>query len=157
MAWLTELEAEEIHNAAVIVPWSMVTTIMLNGVLGFAMLIAVLFCLGNVQNAMNTPTNYPFIEIFQQATNSLSGATAMTAVLVALDIFAAVGILATSSRMLWAFARDNGLPGSKYLTRVGPEPVGIQWLLTHPGRTPYAAAALLDRGLGDHQPFACSH
>ncbi len=33
-------------------------------------------------------------------------------------IFAAVGLLATASRMLWAFAREQGLPGSSLLAKV---------------------------------------
>lgn len=38
--------------------------------------------------------------------------------ILALTIFATIGIVATSSRMLWAFARENGLPGSGYISRV---------------------------------------
>ena len=38
--------------------------------------------------------------------------------ILALSIFATIGALATSSRMLWAFARENGLPGSGYISRV---------------------------------------
>ena len=32
-----------------------------------------------------------------------------------------VGYLATASRMTWAFARENGLPASRLLTRIHPE------------------------------------
>ena len=35
-------------------------------------------------------------------------------------LFATIGLLATASRMTWAFARENGLPFSKYLGRVEP-------------------------------------
>ncbi|KAI9830271.1 MAG: hypothetical protein M1838_005819 [Thelocarpon superellum] len=110
--------AEEIQDASTVVPWCMMTTMAINGVLGFGMLLAILFCVGDVNDALNTPTGYPFIEIFFQATESVGGATAMTAVVAAEVIFAAVGILATSSRMLWAFSRDNGVPYSKYIGRV---------------------------------------
>ena len=33
-------------------------------------------------------------------------------------VFAAVGSLATASRMAWAFARERGLPGSSTLAQV---------------------------------------
>jgi choline transport protein len=33
-------------------------------------------------------------------------------------IFGSIGILATGSRMLWAFAREAGVPGSSYISRV---------------------------------------
>jgi choline transport protein len=33
-------------------------------------------------------------------------------------IAAAIGIMATASRLLWSFARDNGVPFSNYISRV---------------------------------------
>ena len=103
------------------VPRTMVATTVLNGVLGFAALMAILFCAGNIENAENSPTGYPFIEIFYQATDSQGGATAMVCVIVALVFFATISLIATASRMTWAFARDNGLPGSRWLAKVCPK------------------------------------
>jgi choline transport protein len=64
------------------------------------------------------PTGFPFIEIFYQAAGSTAGATAMTAIVMSMMISATLAVLAASSRMRWAFARDNGLPFSQYLMRV---------------------------------------
>lgn len=110
--------SEEIQNPSVNVPRSMMTGITLNGFLGFGMLLAVLFCLGDVDAALQTPTGYPFIEIFQQAVGTIGGATAMTTIVVALGICGTIGFLASSSRMTWAFARDRGLPGWAQLSKV---------------------------------------
>jgi hypothetical protein len=66
----SSIVAEEVYNATTVVPWAIVSTIMVNGVMGLALLIALLFCLGNIDAALNTPTGVPFIEIFAQATNS---------------------------------------------------------------------------------------
>lgn len=55
----------------------MCASVIINGLLGLGMLIAVLFCLGNLEDALSTPTGFPFIEIFRQATNSTSGGTVM--------------------------------------------------------------------------------
>ncbi|CZT04966.1 related to GABA transport protein [Rhynchosporium agropyri] len=110
--------SEEIHNASTVVPNVMMFSLLLNGVLGFAMLIAILFCLGSINDALATPTGFPFIEIFHQATNSKSGATVMTAIVMLLMAAASIGVMATASRMLWAFARDNGVPFSKHIGRV---------------------------------------
>lgn len=55
----------------------MCASVIINGCLGLGMLIAVLFCLGNLDDALSTPTGFPFIEIFRQATNSTSGGTVM--------------------------------------------------------------------------------
>ena len=110
--------SEEIQNPSVNVPRSMMTGITLNSFLGFGMLLAVLFCLGDVDAALQTPTGYPFIEIFQQAVGTIGGATAMTTIVVALGICGTIGFLASSSRMTWAFARDRGLPGWAQLSKV---------------------------------------
>ena len=109
--------AEEVQDASTVVPWTMLTTILLNGSLGLGMLIAVLFSLGNVQNVLSTPTGYPFIEVFA-AGAGLAGGTTMTIIVVILGIFSGWSLLAAASRQMWAFARDNGLPLSRLLARV---------------------------------------
>ena len=110
--------SEEIANAPVVVPRSILLSMVINGVLGFGMIIAVLFCLGDLESALQTPTGYPYIEIFYQATGSLAGSAIMTSIIIALSLCATVGIMASASRMLWSFARDNGLPFSRWLSSV---------------------------------------
>ncbi|PSS20430.1 hypothetical protein M430DRAFT_34710 [Amorphotheca resinae ATCC 22711] len=110
--------AEEVVNASTIVPWSMICTILLNGTLGLAMVIAFCFCLGDLETALTSPTGYDFIEVFYNATNSTGGTSAMTAPLITLVICATFGFLASSSRQTWAFARDQGLPFSNFLSHV---------------------------------------
>jgi choline transport protein len=110
--------AEEVYNASTVVPWAIVATIMVNGVLGLALLIALLFCLGDVTAALTTPTGFPFIEIFAQATNSNAAATAMSCLILFLLTASGSGCMATASRLLWSFARDNGVPFSGYISRV---------------------------------------
>ena len=110
--------AEEVYNASTVVPWAIVATIIVNGVLGFALLVALLFCLGDVTAALETPTGFPFIEIFAQATNSNAAATAMTCLILFLLTASGSGVMATASRLLWSFARDNGVPLSGYISRV---------------------------------------
>ncbi|KAJ6021942.1 Amino acid/polyamine transporter I [Penicillium herquei] len=110
--------AEEVVNASIIVPWCMISTILLNGTLGFAIVLAFLFCIGNVEDAMNSSTGYGFIEVFFKATGSHAGTTVMSAIPTALVICASFGFLASASRLTWAFARDKGLPFSNFLSHV---------------------------------------
>lgn len=44
--------SEEIENAALNVPRAILTTMILNGVTGFAMVLGVLFCLGDVDSVL---------------------------------------------------------------------------------------------------------
>lgn len=69
--------AEEIESASIVIPRSMLASVALNGTLGFSMVLATLFCLGNVEDALASPTGFPFIQVFVNATGSKAGATAM--------------------------------------------------------------------------------
>ncbi|KAL8837001.1 MAG: hypothetical protein Q9170_002690 [Blastenia crenularia] len=105
--------AEEIRGANVVIPWCMVWTTLLNGVLGFAMLIAILFVTVDIERVLASPTGalgFPFMQIFYDATGSLAGASTMICIIIVMMICAAIAFLATSSRIVFAFGRDKGLP-----------------------------------------------
>ena len=110
--------AEEVRNASTVVPWAMISTILLNGAMGFATCIAFSFTLGDLETDLTSPTYFDFIQVFFGATNSHAGASVMTAVLIVLVTCASFGFLASSSRQTWAFARDRGLPFSSFLSHV---------------------------------------
>ena len=117
--------AEEIRNAAIIIPRTMILNVLLNGALGFAIIIAVLFCAGNLDNALSTPTGYPIAEIFTQGVHSVGGGSALVAIILVLCICATIASLTTSSRLIWAFSRDHGLPGWRFLSRVCYSPLTV--------------------------------
>lgn len=111
--------SEEVKNAAIVVPRSMIIGVLINGVLGFGMVVAMVFCLGDVDKITSTPPiQFPFMAIFAQAAGSSSGGSGMVAVVIFLFLCATMTALASSSRMTWSFARDRGLPFSGYLSRV---------------------------------------
>lgn len=112
--------SEEVKNAAIVVPHSMVMGVLINGALGFGMLVATVFCLGDIDKITSTPpTQYPFMAVFAQAAGSSAGGAGMVAVILFMFICATMTAMASSSRMIWSFARDRGLPFSEYLSRVG--------------------------------------
>ena len=100
------------------VPRSMIFTVFLNGTLGFAMYLVILFTIGDIEAVLGSATGWPFIQLFVQGLQSQAGATAMTSLLISMYIFASFGFLASASRQCWAFARDRALPFSTYLSRV---------------------------------------
>jgi len=113
--------AEEIHNADTVIPWSMVTSVLFNGALGFAMNVAVLFVTTDITAALSSPTGilgYPFMDIFYNATGSRVGSSVMIAIVIVMDTACTIAILATQSRVVWAFARDRGLPGWRFVSKV---------------------------------------
>ncbi|KAI5923506.1 putative GABA permease [Camillea tinctor] len=112
--------AEETQNAAIVIPWNIIITIVFNGLLGFGMLVTTLFCMGSIDSAMETPTGYPFIQIFYMSTLSTTGTTLMVCIILVLSYAATFGQFAGASRQLWAFARDRGSPFSRWLVQIRP-------------------------------------
>lgn len=110
--------AEEVANASRAIPRAIMLSIAINGALGFGMLIAVLFCMGDLDDALNSETGYPYIEIFYQATNSVSGSLAMVSINLIIAVCSVIGMLAATSRQFWSFARDRGIPGWRLWSRV---------------------------------------
>lgn len=110
--------SEELKDAGRTLPRAMLTTLATNGLLGFAMLITLVYTVGDVESVVSTPTGYPFIQVFANGTGSIGGATGMTAVLIILSLFGALTNVASASRQLFAFARDQGVPFSNFFAYV---------------------------------------
>ncbi|KAI2643651.1 putative GABA permease [Xylaria nigripes] len=109
--------SEEVNNAAIVVPWSLIVTLLINGSLGFAMLLATLFCMGDIDAAVAENAQYPYMVIFRNAVGSVAGATVMSSIIVVMIFVAATGCLASASRVFWALARDRAVPGWEYLRK----------------------------------------
>ncbi|KAK4691545.1 hypothetical protein P7C71_g5474, partial [Lecanoromycetidae sp. Uapishka_2] len=95
--------------------------IMANGAFGFGIVIAVLFVTFDVEAVLQSPTGalgFPYMQIFYQSTGSKAGATAMIAIILVMTVCGTIASLATSSRLIWAFARDRGLPFSNHVSKV---------------------------------------
>ncbi|KAI9037488.1 amino acid transporter [Aspergillus affinis] len=110
--------AEECNNASIAIPRAIMLSIAINGTLGFSIMVAVLFCMGDVQQALESPTGYPFFEIFHQAMGTTSGGLGLSLVLVIMSICAVLGTLTAVSRQFWSFARDRGVPGWRIWSHV---------------------------------------
>ncbi|KAI2787275.1 hypothetical protein POX_f07638 [Penicillium oxalicum] len=110
--------SEEVRNPAVVIPRVLVQTIAINGVLAFVFLIVILFCIGSVENALSPQYLFPIIAIFGETTNSSKAATAMQTAITGIGLISNVGVVASVSRLTWAFARDGGLPFSPYFAHV---------------------------------------
>ncbi|KAF9774744.1 hypothetical protein IL306_007217 [Fusarium sp. DS 682] len=100
--------SEEMNKAETGVPRAMVGCLLINGPLGFAFLLTILFFMGDISSALNTPTGFPIIEIFLHMTGSVKAATALTGAITVMACLATVPLLTSAARIMWAFARDGG-------------------------------------------------
>jgi amino acid transporter len=98
----------------------MVWSYLLNGSMGFVMLITYCFCLTDVEAALSSRSGFPYIHVFQTGTGSVNGAIGLTSVILVLGIAGATSFFASTSRQAFAFARDKGIPGYQWLEKVHP-------------------------------------
>lgn len=108
--------SDEVKLARVRLPRSMIFATVVNAIMQTLFMITVLFCIGDVTSVSASPL--PIIEVYYQATGSRA-ATNLFVFMLAFMIFASFfNVFASVSRLLWAFARDDGLPFSKLLAKV---------------------------------------
>lgn len=121
--------AEEVKNASKVVPRAIQISVLLNGTLGLAMLVAYLFCLGDLNDVVESSATlgYAYLYVFLKGTGSAAGAATMAMIMWVLGVCCLVGLMAATSRQLWSFARDNAVPFSRQVTKV-PIPNTESWL-----------------------------
>lgn len=113
--------SEEVKDARRNVPNALMASVTINGVLGIGMCIAILFTLGSLDDISSitsaSVSGSPLVDYFVFVLDDNGFATGLTSLLVAMFIFACVAVLASTSRVTWAFARDNGMPGSHWIKK----------------------------------------
>jgi amino acid transporter len=113
--------SEETQNPGVAVPTSIFLSMLINGTTGFAMTLAVLFCISSPEQLagiLESKTGFAHMQLFLDSTGSVAGSTVMAAIITILGACATVGMLASTSRVFWSFARDRGLPFWRTLSQV---------------------------------------
>jgi len=109
---------EEIKEARKQAPRAIVLAVYIGFVTGFIFLIVATFCMGDVGNMASTSTGVPIIEIFYFSTGNVAGASALATLILVIGAGASNALTATAGRSVYAFARDNGLPFSGFLSKV---------------------------------------
>ncbi|RFU82173.1 amino acid transporter [Trichoderma arundinaceum] len=110
--------SEELRDASRTLPRSIIITTLFNGALGWIMVITFSFCIGDLGEVIESPTGYPFMQVFYNSTQSASSATAMSVFIIAMTVFSNLTMVATSSRQLFAFARDHAIPFGRWFSEV---------------------------------------
>ncbi|KAI0075968.1 APC amino acid permease [Panus rudis PR-1116 ss-1] len=122
--------SEEASNASVAVPWATVGAASIAGILGWAINVALSFCMGtDIENIMSNPIGQPMATIIF---NSLGkkGTLAIWSIIVFVQFLMGTSMLTVCSRQIFAFSRDGALPGSYYIYRINPRtltPVNSVW------------------------------
>jgi len=110
-AHITEETIDPTRNA----PWGIVLSVAVSGVVGYCMLLGVTLAIGDLSAAASAPN--PFIFVLQSALGSRLGNVLLWMVMGAMW-FCGLASITSNSRMLFAFARDGGLPRSSFVAQV---------------------------------------
>jgi amino acid transporter len=119
---------EETHDARVRAPWGIYLSVAVSGFFGWILLAAVTLSIGDLAAAAAAPN--PFVHVLEGALGARAGSALLAAVTVAMW-FCGLGCVTSTSRMIYAFARDRGLPLSATWARVSPRhrtPAAAIWL-----------------------------
>ena len=100
--------SEETNDASKTIPLVVLWSVVGNAIMLLVVGITFIFCLGDLESVLNSPTGQPMIQVFYNATHSVAGTSVMAAVVIIVLMSACVGQVATSSRQMWSFARDQG-------------------------------------------------
>src|SRR6266568_6852832 len=119
---------EETRNARVSAPWGIYLSVAISGLFGYLMLAFVTLAIQDLP-ATAAATN-PFIYIFEQALGGTFGPVVLWIVTVAMW-FCGLSCVTSTSRMIFAFARDRGMPFSGTWAHVSKRwrtPAAAVWL-----------------------------
>ncbi|WPG98851.1 GABA-specific permease [Acrodontium crateriforme] len=110
--------AEEVRKASRAVPRMMILTIMVNGTLGFVMLVTYISVIQDVEKQIvDSKSPYPLIGVFVDATNYIGG-ICMTVPIAVMSFFGCINAIMAASRQVWSFSRDDGMPFSSWWKKV---------------------------------------
>jgi choline transport protein len=92
----------------------------MNYAVGFIMTITVMYVSSTFDQNIAAATGESYVAVLYAATGSKTATTILTVLILVLFFCTAINTVTTSSRQLFAFARDGGLPFSNTLAKVDP-------------------------------------
>ena len=87
-------------------------------VLGFVMTVTFMFALGNIEEDLADASGQPWVAVILRITGSRAATIVLILIMMFMYFFCAVNQVTCSSRQVFAFARDKGLPYHEFLSRV---------------------------------------
>ncbi|KAM5524065.1 hypothetical protein FOXYSP1_00108 [Fusarium oxysporum f. sp. phaseoli] len=112
--------AEEVLNPERTIPIAILGTVGVGFVTAWLFGIAMLFSIKDFDAVSSTPTGVPILELFDQALANKPGAIALCSLIILTGCGCLIASHTWQARLCWSFARDNGLPCSRFLSQIQP-------------------------------------
>jgi len=114
--------AEEVHRPERMIPIAIMGTVAIGFVTGWFWSMSMFFSIvGDFQDIVATATGVPVLELFFRALNNKGGAIFLESLIIATGLGCLIASHTWQSRLCWSFARDRGLPGHQWLSKVNKE------------------------------------
>ncbi|KAJ5091052.1 hypothetical protein NUU61_005922 [Penicillium alfredii] len=111
--------SEEVKDAGRYVPIAIAWGYFGNGIMALITIVEFLLALPSVSGALEDSSGFPFLYVFRQIL-STSGVNGLTAIILIPVIFSNILFNASTARQTYAFARDQGLPFARWISRIDP-------------------------------------
>ncbi|KAI0044576.1 APC amino acid permease [Auriscalpium vulgare] len=121
---------EETHNAALSGPLGIIMAIGVSAVLGWFLILGLLFSIQDYDATVGTATGEPVTQIFLDTVGN-KGAIVLMVIVIGAMFFCGTFSVTSNSRMMYAFARDGGIPGHTFFHKVDQRwqsPIRTVWL-----------------------------
>ncbi|TFK38346.1 APC amino acid permease [Crucibulum laeve] len=121
---------EETRNAAMSGSIGIIMAIGVSAILGWFLLLGLLFSIQDLDATLDPETGQPVTQIFLDTVGE-NGAIVLMVIVIGAMYFCGTFSITSNSRMMYAFARDGGIPGHKFLSKVSPRwksPIRTVWL-----------------------------
>ncbi|CAK5277934.1 unnamed protein product, partial [Mycena citricolor] len=121
---------EETKNAAMSGSIGIIMAIGVSAVLGWFLLLGLLFSIQDLDTTLASPTGQPVTQIFLDTVGE-NGAIVLMVIVIGAMFLCGTFSITSNSRMMFAFARDGGIPGHRYLNYVSTKwrsPIRTVWL-----------------------------
>ncbi|MCG8914978.1 amino acid permease [Actinokineospora sp. PR83] len=121
---------EETKDAAVAGPKGIVNSILVSLAAGWVLLIGLTFAIQDYDGAVGSETGVPPAQVFIDAVGA-TGGKLLLLIAIGAQLFCGMAAVTGNSRMIYAFARDGAIPGSRVWHRINKRtrtPTNSVWL-----------------------------
>lgn len=112
--------AEEVARPEKLIPIAIMGTVAIGFVTAWFYSVSMFFSMQDLDGLFATATGVPILELYYQALSVKAGAIVLESLIIATGIGCMIASHTWQSRLCWSFARDRGLPFSRYLSHVHP-------------------------------------
>lgn len=111
--------AEEVDRPERVIPIAIMGTIAIGFVTSWCYSVSMFFSIvGDFEDIANSATGVPILALFYSALNNRAGAIVLESLIICTGIGCLIASHTWQSRLCWSFARDNGVPGSQWLSQI---------------------------------------